>query len=719
MTYSLFVTCPAGLETLLLNELKSLGVSSAQETVTGVICEGELDIIYRACLWSRYANRVLLMLVQDKPGNATHIYDLASEVPWSDHFSETMSFKVDFSGSSDAIRHTQYGARLIKDAVVDHFRARGSERPNVSIDDPDIRINVRLTRKHIYIGLDMSGDSLHKRGYRVAGGIAPIKENLAAALLARAEWPDIANNGGAYVDPMCGSGTFLIEAALMQLNIAPGVLRPHFGFHSWLKHDATLWSSIKEAALLQRKEALVSPPCTISGCELAENIYEQALRNIEYAGLQECIHIENADLDRTNIKAGNENGLALCNPPYGMRLGEPDKLSRDYRELAQVCKERFPGWRLGLLSSNSELLAETRLRTDKKYKIFNGAIACEFRLYSLRAVGEESKTQIIHRVPTVEELSPGALMVANRLQKNIRKLKSWRSRNNVECYRIYDADIPEYSAAVDVYGELLHIQEYQAPKNVDSDAAALRLKDLVRATQAVFKTPRNSVFVKQRKVNKGKDQYQKLDEVTPQDFSEVTEFNARLMVNLRSYLDTGLFLDHRPLRKRIAEEAKGKNFLNLFSYTSTATVHAILAGATRSISVDMSNTYIDWSKRNFELNNIHSTDHKLLRANVLEWLNSSHQGFDLIMLDPPSFSNSKKMHDTFDVQRDHVALVKRCMEILLPGGTLYFSNNFRRFILSDEISDKYCVENISKETLDPDFSRNSKIHHCFKIEHKK
>src|SRR5690606_10681700 len=198
----------------------------------------------------------------------------------------------------------------------------------------------------------------------------------------------------------------------------------------------------------------------------------------------------------------------------------------------------------------------------------------------------------------------------------------------------------------------------------------------------------------------------------------VTEGPATFEVNLEDYLDTGLFLDHRPVREMIRGMAKGKRFLNLFCYTAAATVHAALGGARESLSVDMSNTYLEWAKRNFELNGLDLASHVLLRADCLEWLAKREGRFDLIFLDPPTFSNSKKMADVLDIQRDHAAMIRDAMAILEPGGTLVFSNNFRRFKMDEAITEDFAVENITASTIPPDFERNARIHNCWLVRHK-
>ena len=314
------------------------------------------------------------------------------------------------------------------------------------------------------------------------------------------------------------------------------------------------------------------------------------------------------------------------------------------------------------------------------------------------------------------ELSSGGQMFANRLKKNQRQLRRWADREAVQCYRLYDADMPEYAVAVDLYGDHLHVAEYRAPKGVDEAAAARRLDDVRQALPGVTGIPPERIHFKQRARQKGSQQYQRED--SRGEFLEVREGEARLLVNLTDYLDTGLFLDHRPLRLRLASEVRDKDFLNLFCYPATASVHCALAGAASTTSVDLSRTYLDWGKRNFALNGIETgAQHRFLRFDVRGWLQEqSGQNYDLVLLDPPSFSNSKQLEHSFDVQRDHPELIERAMACLRPGGAVYFSNNLRKFRLDPEVKNLYQVEDISAQTIDVDFRKNRSIHHCWRIQ---
>ena len=703
------------MEPLLSEELEQLGAANVRLTVAGSYFDGNLECAYRVCLWSRLANKVLLPLAQANIQQADDAYQLAVEVPWEEHFRKDSTLVVDFNGTNDSIRHTGFGAQTVKDAVIDRLRARGFVRPDVDKQRPDIRINAHLAKDRLSLALDLSGESLHRRGYRQAHGAAPLKENLASAILLRSAWP----NYDALIDPMCGSGTLLIEALSMAINSAAGYLRQHWGFQGWLNHNDSLWLTLLDEAKEKRERGLAGPLPPVIGYDLDARVIRIARGNVEAAGFGDIIQLEQRSLSefRRPSSVATDHGLMVCNPPYGERLGEQQQLEKDYLTLAKVAKANLPGWTLAVFTGNKDLAKATRLRAEKRYQFFNGAIASELLVYQLLA-GDKAQLRDDSKERVPRPLSEGASMFANRLRKNQKRLAKWIRQENIRCYRIYDADMPEYAAAIDVYPDYLHVQEYAAPKTVDPGKAAKRFKELLEASAQVFDLPLKNVVQKVRKRNTGKDQYQKLtDTDTQSQFFTVQEGRAILNINLTDYLDTGLFLDHRPLRRRIANEAEGKRFLNLFCYTASATVHAALGGAASSVSVDMSNTYINWAAQNFASNHINRERHVLVKANCINWLAQCREGFDLIMLDPPSFSNSKKMEQVLDIQRDHVALIQRCMELLSPKGSLYFSCNLRSFKLDDEALAKYHVRDISEQTLDPDFANNPKIHRCFYITH--
>ena len=714
-----FATCPKGLENLLQDELTALGAQQARATVAGVYFDADNTQAMKFCLHSRLANRILLPLAVEEVASDYDLYSAAYTIDWQNHLKPDCTFAVDFTGTNEAIKNTQFGAMRIKDALVDKLRDHTGTRPNVDRHTPRFRVNARLAKNKVHIGIDLSGESLHRRGYRLEQGVAPLKENLAAAILLRANWPAIAADGGHLIDPMCGSGTLLIEAALMAGNIAPGLFRREFGFMDWLGFDAIAWQQLMQEAQEQRAASQQKGLPLMLGCDEFSRVLEAASNNIERAGLQDFISVKRASIARFEKPSSWEQGLILTNPPYGERLGEVETLKNTYQELGRLVKEQCTGWTFGVFTGNAELAKELRLRSNKRYKLFNGTIASELILYellppevaTLREDGPAAKQTAEQPLPP---LTNGATMLANRLRKNLKQFKSWVEKNAVDAYRLYDADMPEYSAAIDIYGESIHVQEYAAPKTIDPAAAAKRFDEIIAAVCDVFNQRPEQLAIKTRQRNKGKQQYERLQNSDGEYFS-VQEGLAEYWVNLTSYLDTGLFLDHRPLRRMVATEAKGKRVLNLFCYTASITVQAILGGAKSSVSVDMSNTYLHWAKKNFELNKIYGDKHQLVQADCFKWLAQCRDGFDLIILDPPSFSNSKRMEDVLDVQEDHVNLISRCMELLSPGGTLYFSTNLRSFKLDSEGLNAFTVVDISAASIDPDFARNPKIHQCYRI----
>lgn len=307
---------------------------------------------------------------------------------------------------------------------------------------------------------------------------------------------------------------------------------------------------------------------------------------------------------------------------------------------------------------------------------------------------------------------------ANRLQKNYKHYAKWASRQGLDAWRVYDKDVPQFPLAVDLYGERVHLQEYDTGWAMEDEVYQQWIAAIIAAIAEVTGRAPQAITLKSRRRQKGVSQYEKVGKLGD-DFI-VEEFGQRFIVNLDAYLDTGLFLDHRNTRKRVREEAVGKRFLNLFAYTGSFTVYAGAGGAVSSETVDMSNTYQDWSRRNFELNGLDLVRHQLVRADVFQYLEQAvdeGKQFDLIVMDPPTFSNSKKMQDILDVQRDHVWLIDYAMALLAPGGTLYFSNNLRSFVLDERLAEDYHIRDISAQSVPEDF-RNRKIHQCYQLKKK-
>lgn len=696
-----------GLENLLVEELTKLGISDAKPVQAGVKFRASNEQIYRCCLWSRLASRFVRVITEFNCQNDMDLYLSATSVNWVNHFHSSKKFVVDFNGTNREIRNSQYGAMKVKDAVVDCFEKKSLPRPSISKDHADLRIHVRLHNDKALLGIDMVGSGLHVRGYRTEAGRAPLRETLAAAIILRSGW----DGSKQLLDPMCGSGTLLIEAAMMAANIAPGLKREKWGFESLQDFESELWAQVKSEASVQARRGVNKTDTKFFGLDNDSRVLKTAKDNARRAGVESLIQFELGDASLLKKPQGFESGVIVCNPPYGERLGTHPGLIALYTAFGAQLKSEFGGCQASIFSSSDELLSCLRMRADKQYKLNNGALPCHQKNYSISARERSEEEQQSQSTQIAPDFS-------NRLKKNIGKIGKWAKREGLDCYRIYDADLPEYNVAIDVYQDQLVIQEYAAPKNIPEEKAKRRLTDIIRAAIQVTGTNANNVVLKVREKQKGTSQYQKFGQQS--QTMEVSEYGVKLIVNLHDYLDTGLFLDHKITRRKLGEMANDKDFLNLFAYTGSGTVHAACGGAKSTTTVDMSNTYLEWAKDNMKLNGQVERQHQFIQADCLQWLEQASASYDLIFIDPPTFSNSKRMEQSFDVQRDHIQLMKNLKRILRQDGTIVFSNNKRHFKMDMAELDNLGLEarNISAQTLPLDFERNKHIHNCWIVTHK-
>ena len=701
------VVCAKGTEALLADEIRHLGGNVDKENHIGVYWHGDLEAAYKVCLWSRLASRLLLPLHECQVDSVDEMYRMAKSVDWPSLFPVDATFRIDFHGSSRFINNTQFGAQKIKDAVVDCFREKVGARPDVD-KSGDIRIEAQLRKGQLLLFLNVSGDSLHRRGYRLQPGQAPLKENLAAALLIRAGWPEKFKAGQHLIDPMCGSGTLLIEAGLMAADVAPGLNRQGWGFERWKSHERKLWLRLVEDARQRRTDGINGLKNKLYGFDIDADQLAAASKNLERSGLEGKVHLERRDITDLRVQKDvvKEGGLVICNPPYGERIGELPQLAPLYQHLHDATM-KLPEWPIAIFTGNLDLSRAIRRPLDKQYKFMNGKI--EAKLLVFGAADERSSR------PQVSTIRGPVEQFANRIKKNIKTASKWAKRENIHCYRIYDADLPEYAVAVDRYEDWLHVQEYVPPKSIDPAVAERRLLDVLSALPEVTGVPAEKIVLKRRERQSGKRQYEKQSD--EKRTMVVREGQVNILVNLKDYLDTGLFLDHRPTRLEIAKLAANKRFLNLFCYTATASVHAAAAGATCT-SVDMSRTYINWGRDNFSLNNIDPDAHPFVQADCLQWLKDDQGEYDIIFMDPPSFSNSKRMEGVLDIQRDHVDLIRMAMERLATGGTLIFSCNLRKFEMEYDALSDLDVKDVSAKSIPTDYARRPNIHVCFHIQAK-
>lgn len=712
MRYDFFATCPKGVEPLLAEELRGLTDGAVRETRAGAAFNGTLADAYRACLWSRLANRILLPLATFPAPSPEKLYEGTQTVPWGEHLGPDNTLAVDAAVLQSTITHSHFAALKVKDAVVDRLRAETGRRPSIDTEQPHVRVNLYLHRDQATLSIDLSGESLHRRGYRMHGREAPLKENLAAAILLRSGWPALARAGAPLVDLLCGSGTLPIEAALIAADIAPGLGRVRFGFLHWRGHDTATWEALVREARNRRDAGIAHVPA-ILGFDHDHRAIAAARENLARAGLTDTVTLEVRALSDCAAVPGTP-GLVVANPPYGERMGEAHELGGLYQELGDALKRCYPGWRAAVFTGNAELGKKLGLRARRMHTLYNGAIECTLLHFDVAP-----EWYMRERLPIASpaELGGGAEMFANRLRKNLRHFGRWAARQGIHAYRLYDADLHEYNLAIDVYeGEYrwVHVQEYQAPASIDARTAQRRLQHALAVIPLVLDVPADQVFSKVRRRQKDRRQYEKLD--ASGEFHEIREGSCRFLVNFKDYLDSGLFLDHRPTRLLIGELAHDRRFLNLFGYTATATVHAARGGARSTTTVDMSRTYLDWARRNFALNDMDPTRNELIRADVLQWLDEPRrERWGLIFLDPPTFSRSKRMTGALDTQRDHAALIRKALRLLEPDGVLLFSTNFQRFKLDREALDDVNIEDITRRTIPKDFERNPRIHQCFRI----
>jgi 23S rRNA (guanine2445-N2)-methyltransferase / 23S rRNA (guanine2069-N7)-methyltransferase len=719
----LFVTGHKGFETPLFHELRAiLGTTDAVLTKVygGVEISASIAGVYLVCLHSRLANRVFCELARAAVEDENRLYQAVYQVEWERHFQACNSIAVSATVSRSKLDHGHYVALKSKDAIVDRFRETCGSRPMVEKQQPDIQVHVHIHHNQASISLDLSGESLHRRGYRTQHTGAPLKEHLAAALLTQAGWNRDHARELRLVDPMCGSGTFVIEAAMICANIAPGLERAYFGFTNWQQHDPVLWQQ-----LVDRARQAIDPDSTVRifGSDYDAAALEIARANAARAGVAELIEFSHQQVSDLELPPVRHETLVICNPPYGKRLQSEAGLGQLYSDLGGALQRLAPA-KLAIITANPDLLHRLKLERLSRKDVRNGPLDCLFAIFQ---TARDTETDEKTHTPAVvnDEL---AVPLRNRLAKNAKHLQRWARRSGVSCYRLYDADLPEFAFALDRYQsevapeqEWFHLQEYQAPATIDPDLAAYRIGLAADVVRELFGISEQQLFCKTRSRQRGPRQYQKQDHQG--EFFQVREAEASLLINLSDYLDSGLFLDHRITRDRVYRAARDKSVLNLFCYTAAVGVHAALGGASSVLNIDLSSTYLDWARENFLLNRLDDeTRYQFLRADILELLAhparfSIMPGYDLIFLDPPSFSNSSRMQHSLDIQRDHGLLIKQAMELLATNGLLLFSTNRRGFKLDQAVEQAFDTRDISQATIPEDFKRNPRIHRCWEIRH--
>ena len=704
MSLNCFATCAKGTEYPLATELEKLGATEVVQRQGGVSFDADTASLYRILLWSRVASRILLQIAEGAARDAESIAKVAYEVDWPQWFDTRSRLSIQFQGTDNLIRSPIFGAQCVKDGMFARLREDQESVPEMENHAPDVLIRARYHRQTLSLFFDLTGFSLHERGYRDTSGTAPIRENLAAAVVMRSGW--LEDSDKPLIDPMCGSGTLLIEAAQMALGIPP---RPHrqddYLVTSLRLHQDAVWREMQaEVAVRARKQH--NKPLVLKGHDLDYSAIEVAKQNALKAGVAFHVDFKQIRIE-DNTLTGDDSAYMVCNPPYGERLGDQIQVAGLYRVWAQKIAQHFIG-RMTIITSAIELLPLLGLRAEHRWSVMNGNLECQICQYQILKHRQLSENQT--------GISGSADAFVNRLLKNDKKIEKWAARVPTTAYRIYDADLPEYNVSVDRYGDELLIQEYAPPKKVDERKANARLLDVITMAPKALGIDPAKVHLKTRKIQRGTEQYEKLEK--QKVWRSVYEYGLKMRVNLSDYLDTGLFLDHRWTRHQLSKLSKDAHFLNLFCYTASATVHAAAGGAASTTSVDMSRTYLDWGERNLKQNDFRGRNHHFVQAEVFTFLKNCEQKFDLVFCDPPTFSNSKRMQGTLDVQRDHIGMLTLVKNLLHPGGKVVFSNNYRKFKLDVEAVEAlgFKITDWCHKSIPEDFKRNNRIHYCWLLE---
>jgi len=741
-TFPLHARTLHGLEQVLAEELRTLGAREIEIGKRIVKFTGDQRLLYRANACCRTAIRILKPIHQFAAANEQQLYAGVQQIDWGEFLAPTQSLWIDPIVHSSFCTHSRYAAQLSKDAIVDQLRTAAGRRPSVERNEPDLRIGLHLVNDQATVYLDSSGDSLHKRGYRQAAGEAPLNEALAAGILRFTGWDGTAP----LIDPMCGSGTFVIEAALLARNIAPILLGREFAFTKWPDFDRELFRSVYEEAKGAVRPSLDVP---ILGSDIDQAMVNIARENAKWAGVLDDIALDVRSFEVVQPPAAG--ATVVSNPPYDERL-KVDRTAGLYRRIGDAMKQNFAGCTAWLLTGNLDAAKQIGLRSSERITLFNGPIECrllKFELYagsrkaSSRSANEGAKKQpgdVSPEAPAAvdsgessssspvprkrtKDAHPAkwleqAAMFRNRLRRMQKHTGKWARRQGITCYRLYDKDIPDIPLAIDWYEGRLHIAEYARPHDRAAAEHRAWLEFIVKSAADALEVRRRDVYLKRREKQKGAAQYEKRDDQG--DFIKVREGGHTFLVNLSDYLDTGLFLDHRQTRAMVQEEAAGANFLNLFCYTGAFTVYAAAGGAATTTSVDLSNNYLDWAEANMRANGFRVSpedpSHRFVHRDVLDFVQqaSDEPPWDLAVVDPPTFSNSKQMPGVWDVQHDHAALLTRLLKRMSPGGVIYFSTNSRRFKFDPNAIETGDIREITKQTVPPDF-RNKRIHRCWKL----
>ena len=741
-TFDLIAACAFGLEAVVRRELAAINIDATIGESGRVHFRGDYATICRANLWLRTADRVLLRIVEFPAPDFDALFDTIRDLNWGEILPVDAAFPVTGRSVKSMLTSVPAVQRTVKKAIVEALQ-RDHNTAVLSETGAEQKIDIALLKDTATLTMDTTGRSLHRRGYRTDVSAAPLKETLAAAMVLLSFW----RNGKPLIDPFCGSGTIPIEAARIGRNMAPGLIRD-FAAESWASFPSEPWQAEREAAKAAELPALEE---RIIGSDVDYRVLRAARDNAVRAGVADDIHFQDGSME--NVTSKRRFGCLITNPPYGRRItgqsvyaGGSQKdweLDELYRSIPEVLRH-LPTWSHYFLTAYPTFEKTMGRQADRRRKLYNGRIECTyFQFHGPKPLAESTvqadaddshvKTEDTPTEPTPKKAKPyvhavGAAAFGHlddkalhqadlfkaRLTNRARHLRRWPTRRGITCFRLYERDVPEIPLVVDRYEDYLHITEYERPHDRDPSQHASWLELMAKTAGETLQIPADNVYLKTRARQRGNTQHEKLSEQRTEYI--VNEGGLKFLINPSDYVDTGLFLDHRITRQMVREQCENKSFLNLFAYTGAFSVYAAAGGARKTTTVDLSKNYLAWAQRNMKLNGFVGDAHRYIASDVSQFIGEHQPGemYDVVLLDPPTFSNSKRTEEDWNVQTDVVPLINQLMPLVRKGGLVFFSNNFRRFKFDPESITATNVHEISKQTVPEDF-RNKRIHRCWRI----
>ena len=730
----LIATTAFGLEAIVRRELKALGYEATICSPGRLRFQADISAISRCNLWLRTADRILIELASFLATDFDTLFETAQTIAWNEWLPNDANIRVVGRSLRSQLSSVPACQRTVKKAIVEQLLKSHhvTALPETGIQ---FKVEIAILNDQATLSIDTTGPSLHKRGFRQAVSKAPLKETLAAALVLLSFW----KKERPLIDPFCGSGTIPIEAALIGRNLAPGLQRA-FDAEAWPNIPSSIWSAAREEAHDLTQPAFEE---RLIGTDSNGRVLQSARDNAARAGVSELVHFQQKAFDE--LSSQKRHGCVIANPPYGQRLGEEEDLVPLYESVPLVLR-KLPTWSHYILTAMPNFETIIGRQADRRRKLYNGRIECTyFQFHGPRpstrglqgtsptapaneptADPSREKLSISTSAPPTQSLPPvfggvnpksheQAELLQRRLRKRAKHLRRWPTQRGISCFRLYERDIPEIPWVVDRYEDHLHITEYERPHERDIGQHADWVDLLKRAAAASLDIDPQNVFFKRRQRQRGTSQHAHLAKASYEII--VQEGGLQFIVNLSDYIDTGLFLDHRITRKMVQDLADQKTFLNLFGYTGSFSVYAAHGGAAQTTTVDSSQTYLTWAQRNMRQNGFTGQHHGFIQSDAQAFVAALPpvETYDLVVVDPPTFSNTKNTTAVWDIQKDYAALINRLIPCMKPAGIIFFSTNFRRFQFDSNRIHANTVHEISRQTVPDDF-RNRRIHRCWKIQ---